>query len=156
MTGPQHVVPGLDPGMPSLRERHAAHRLPARPPHLREPDMTDPTPLVSRMFNAIDARAWTDFAAIFHPAIAYYRPGYPPMTGLDRLLRFYDHERIIARGAHRLEQVIAGHDGALAAWGHFEGVTRTGDAVSEDFSEIYTVIDGRLACRRTFFYRPAI
>jgi ketosteroid isomerase-like protein len=112
--------------------------------------------LVTRMFEAIDARAWDRFEDIFQAEVAYFRPGYPPITGLTELVRFYDTERIIAGGEHQLETVIVGESGQIASWGHFNGITRSGAEVTQDFSEIYDVVDGRVARRRTFFYCPAI
>ena len=116
----------------------------------------DAQSIVRRMFEAIDARAWDRFEDIFQTGVAYFRPGYPPMNGLPELVRFYRNERIIAEGEHRLESVIIGEAGQIASWGHFSGVTRSGEKVSQDFSEIYDVVDGRVAQRRTFFYCPAI
>jgi ketosteroid isomerase-like protein len=116
----------------------------------------DAQTLVARMFQAIDARDWNRFEHIFQAGVAYFRPGYPPMTGLNELVRFYDTERIIARGQHRLETVIIGEAGQIASWGHFSGITRSGAEVAEDFSEIYQIVDGRVASRRTFFYCPAL
>ena len=33
-------------------------------------------------------------------------PGYQPFMGLDELLNFYQHERIIASGEHRIEHIV--------------------------------------------------
>lgn len=116
----------------------------------------DPAVLVSRMFAAIDERRWSAFPAIFDPAIAYHRPGYRPIAGLESLIRFYEVERVVASGAHHIAQVIVGTDGALASWGHFSGTLRDGRETRLGFSEIYQVVSGRLAVRRTFFDCPAI
>jgi ketosteroid isomerase-like protein len=125
-----------------------------RPDH---DDYGDPAArLVLTMFAAIDGSRWNDFPFIFGEDVAYYRPGYQPISGLERLLRFYRGERIIASGRHVLHRIIIGQAGHLASWGEFAGTTKAGEAVAETFSEIYAVADGRIRERRTFFYRPAV
>jgi ketosteroid isomerase-like protein len=124
---------------------------------LDDDDESDPAArLVMTMFAAIDGSRWDDFPAIFGEDVAYYRPGYQPLRGLERLLRFYQGERIIASGRHVLHRIIIGRAGHLASWGEFAGTTKAGEDVAEMFSEIYAVADGRIRERRTFFYRPAV
>lgn len=112
--------------------------------------------LIMMMFAAIDASRWDDFSVIFGEDVTYYRPGYQPISGLDRLLRFYRSERIIASGQHVLQRIIIGQAGHLASWGEFAGMTKAGEQVAETFSEIYAVSDGKIRERRTFFFRPAV
>jgi hypothetical protein len=112
--------------------------------------------LVLTMFAAIDGSRWDDFPAIFGENVTYSRPGYQPISGLDRLLRFYRSERIIASGRHVLHRIIIGHAGHLASWGDFAGTKKCGEEVGETFSEIYTVVGGKIQERRTFFFRPAV
>lgn len=56
---------------------------------------------VRSMFQTIDAGSWPRLAEYFSPECVYERPGYPPMTGVDGLSRFYREKQPIA-GKHIL------------------------------------------------------
>jgi ketosteroid isomerase-like protein len=107
------------------------------------------------MFAAIDERRFEEFPRYFHPDIVYLRPGFEPVEGLDALVHFYRHVRLIRSGAHRVERLVA--DGAAAvAMGTFSGELRDGSPTKEPFADAYEFRDGLVAERRTFFFRPAI
>jgi ketosteroid isomerase-like protein len=89
--------------------------------------------LVGRLFQVVDSRMWDELGEVFADDAVYERPGYPALEGLDRIRHFYEHERIIASGAAK--------DGA---------------PLDEGFADTYLVRDGKIAYRRTYFYRPAI
>lgn len=114
-----------------------------------------PDTIVVDLFRTIDARRWDELGTFFHPEIVYQRPGYAPIEGVERLLHFYRHERVIASGEHRLEAVVA-QDGHAACWGRFVGVGRDGAPIDEAFADTYTLRDGRICARKSFFFRPAI
>ncbi|MEZ0070340.1 ketosteroid isomerase-like protein [Streptacidiphilus sp. MAP12-20] len=111
--------------------------------------------LVRDLFRAVDGRAWEDLAQIFAKDAVYERPGYPPLLGLDRILYFYEHERIIAAGRHHVDHITGGL-GAAACWGRFQGTSRTGEPLDEPFADTYVVREGLITHRRTYFWRPAI
>jgi ketosteroid isomerase-like protein len=111
--------------------------------------------LVTELFAVIDGRRWDDLVTVFAEDGVYLRPGYPALTGLEAIERFYRHERIIAAGEHRVEHVV-GDLGVAACWGRFTGFSKSGEPLEEDFADTYRVRDGRIVHRRTFFYRPAI
>jgi ketosteroid isomerase-like protein len=111
--------------------------------------------IIGEMFRAIDAREWDRLPDFFAPGAVYERPGYEPFEGLERLDRFYRHERVIASGEHRLEAVLV--DGGNAACrGRFVGVHRDGSPIDESFADFYRLADGRITHRRSFFFRPAV
>ncbi|MEW1902939.1 nuclear transport factor 2 family protein [Streptomyces sp. NPDC057242] len=111
--------------------------------------------LVARLFQVVDSRTWDDLGEVFADDAVYERPGYPALEGLDRIRHFYEHERIIASGAHEVDQVTGGL-AAAACWGRFRGASRDGTALDEGFADTYLVRDGKIAYRRTYFYRAAI
>ncbi|MFC5805022.1 nuclear transport factor 2 family protein [Streptomyces formicae] len=111
--------------------------------------------LVARLFQVIDSRSWDELGDVFADDAVYERPGYPALEGLDRIRHFYEHERIITSGAHEVAQVTGGL-AAAACWGRFRGASRDGDPLDEGFADTYLVRDGKIAHRKTFFYRAAI
>jgi len=85
----------------------------------------------------------------------YLLPGYPPIEGLEALLRFYRHDRIIASGEHRIRSIVA-TGGAAVCEGVFQGQLQDSRQVQEAFADCYQFADGRIRHRRTYFARPAI
>ncbi len=112
--------------------------------------------LVTRLFEVIDGRDFDRLGAVFTPDAVYHRPGYEPLEGLEALTHFYTHERVITDGGHQVEQVTAGEEDVAACWGRFVGTGRDGSPLDEQFADTYLVADGRIAVRKTFFYRAAI
>jgi ketosteroid isomerase-like protein len=107
------------------------------------------------LFAAIDAHDWHSLESFFHPEIVYERPGYPPIVGVERLLRFYREQRVIAAGEHIIERiVVAGPYGAC--WGRFLGVKKDGSLADELFADVYSFEGGAIRARRSHFFRPAL
>jgi len=116
-----------------------------------------PDNFVVDLFRRIDARDFDSLHQSFCPDAVYERPGYEPLVGLERLLHFYREERVIAAGEHRLEHIVIDEDaGAAACWGRFVGVHKNGSPIDERFADAYTLEDGRIKTRRSFFFRPAV
>jgi len=111
--------------------------------------------LVEQLFRSIDARQWDSLPLFFAPEVTYERPGYEPLVGLEQLLHFYRKVRVIASGQHILEQVVFDDEHA-ACWGRFVGVHKDGSAIDERFADVYTLADGKIATRRSYFFRPAV
>jgi len=107
------------------------------------------------MFDAIDGRDFDALGRYFHPDIVYERPGYEPIRGLDALLHFYREVRRIGGGRHHVEALVDDEEGAVAM-GTFRGVLKDGAEANEPFADAYRFQDGRIAHRRTYFFRPAI
>lgn len=110
---------------------------------------------ITELFQAIDTSDWNTVTNTFHQNIVYERPGYEPMSGLERVMHFYQKERILSSGEHRIEKIVWDGD-AAACWGRFVGFQKDGAAVDERFSDVYTFEDGKIRTRRSYFFRPAI
>lgn len=111
--------------------------------------------LVHEMFRVIDGRDWDRLPEFFAAEAVYERPGYEPFAGLERLDRFYRHERVIASGRHLLEAVVMDGDNA-ACWGRFVGVHKDGSPIDESFADFYRLAENRVVHRKSFFFRPAV
>jgi uncharacterized protein len=107
------------------------------------------------MFAAIDGRAFDDLERYFTHDVVYERPGYEPIRGIADLLRFYREERRIESGQHDVESLVCGDDAAVAM-GTFQGVLKDGAPATEPFADAYRFQNGRIAHRKTYFFRPAI
>jgi ketosteroid isomerase-like protein len=114
-----------------------------------------PPTLVQDLFRAVDARDFERLRGIFHPEVVYERPGYPPFTGIDRLLRFYREERVIECGEHRLTAVVANDDHA-ACWGRFVGTHRDGSPIDVEFADTYALDAGAIRHRKSYFFAPLV
>lgn len=110
---------------------------------------------ISRLFDVIDSRSWTKLGRYFHSEVVYERPGYPAFDGLARVLKFYEHERVIAEGRHHLEATLIDADYGACS-GIFIGTHRDGSPIRESFADIYTFRDRLIIHRKSFFFRPAV
>ena len=111
--------------------------------------------LINGLFEAVDGSDWSAMERLFHARIVYERPGYEPFDGLERVLRFYQKERILASGKHHLEHIVC-EGSAGACWGRFVGFKKDGSAVDELFADVYFFEDGQIRKRRSYFFRPAV
>jgi ketosteroid isomerase-like protein len=111
--------------------------------------------LIAELFRAIDTRDWMALKEIFDPDIVYERPNYRPCAGIAQLLHFYQHERVIAAGEHRIEQIVIQDDHGVC-WRRFVGVTKDGAPADELFADVYIFERGKIKMRRSYFFRPAI
>ncbi|XRQ09026.1 nuclear transport factor 2 family protein [Actinomadura welshii] len=111
--------------------------------------------LVTELFDIIDGRRWDELGSVFADDCVYRRPGYEPIVGLARLQHFYRHERIVASGEHSIEHTVSDL-GTVVCWGTFTGESEAGRPLDEGFADVYRVRDGKIAQRRTYFYRPGI
>lgn len=111
--------------------------------------------LVHSLFSAIDSSNWSALEELLHEDVVYDRPGYAAFEGKSRVLDFYRNERIIARGEHILERVVA-QDDCIAAWGTFIGVAKNGLPLNERFADVYELKHEKIYRRRSYFFRAAI
>lgn len=110
---------------------------------------------IVKLFKGVDSSNWDDLRELFHSDIVYERPGYEPFNGLERVMRFYQHERILASGEHRIEKIVFEGDNGVC-WGRFVGFKKDGSEVDELFADVYSFVDGKIRTRRSYFFRPAV
>jgi uncharacterized protein len=115
----------------------------------------DPLEVIRAYFRAVDANDIDGVMRLFHEEIVYERPGYGEISGKQRLRHFYSEERIIARGHHEIEGMVADGD-RVVAWGSFVGSSRAGGELNERFCDVYEMRDSTMYRRRTYFFRPAV
>lgn len=111
--------------------------------------------LIKTLFTAVDSRDWNLLVQCFDQSIIYERPGYHPFMGLDELLNFYQHERIIASGKHHIEHIVIDNNWG-ACWGQFIGTHKNGSQINERFADVYSFANGKFKTRRSYFFRPAV
>ncbi|WP_067491689.1 nuclear transport factor 2 family protein [Actinomadura hibisca] len=106
--------------------------------------------IARRYYELVDADRVDDLLALFHDDIEYQRQGTETIRGIKAMRRFYEGERIIAGGEHRLDQVLAG-DAWVAVRGRFEGVLRSGEQVALRFTDWLHFRDGLIVHRESLF-----
>jgi hypothetical protein len=117
--------------------------------------LTDYSALVIELFHVVDSCKWESLTDIFHSNIIYERPGYNAFVGIERLLKFYQIERVIASGKHYIEHITI--DGSYGAcWGRFIGVSKEACQIDELFADVYSFEKGKIKTRKTHFFRPAV
>ncbi|MCF2150427.1 nuclear transport factor 2 family protein [Desmonostoc muscorum LEGE 12446] len=119
------------------------------------PNIAAKKQLIVTLFCAVDSSDWNLLVKCFDKNIIYERPGYQPFIGLDKLLKFYQYERIIASGQHHLEHIVIDNNHG-ACWGQFIGMHKNGSEINERFADVYSFENGKFKTRRSYFFRPAI
>jgi len=109
----------------------------------------------SELYAAVDREDWDRMIGYYDSDVVYERPGYEPLCGVAALLRFYRDERVLAAGRHVVEVAIVQGDGAACS-GFFTGTKRDGAGVDVRFADVFTLREGRIAHRRTHFFRPCV
>ena len=113
------------------------------------------TGLIHRLFHAVDNSGWADMEEIFDKSVVYERPGYPPFEGLERVLHFYKHERVLASGKHHIDEIVVDGD-HCACWGRFVGFKKDNAPVDVLFADVYYLNDGKILKRRSYFFQPSV
>jgi len=108
--------------------------------------------LLRQLYDFIDSGKWDEVGASFRLDGVYERSGFPPLTGAERIVRFYRHERGIARSRHTIEGVLVG-DGQGAVWGHMEGALDSGHPISLVFADAFELDGDAIRHRRSHFYQ---
>jgi branched-chain amino acid aminotransferase len=111
--------------------------------------------LIERLFEIVDSREWDKLREVFCDDIIYERPGYSPLEGFERVRHFYCNERVIASGTHYIERTVGTREVA-ACCGRFIGRHKNGTEIDERFADVYTLRDGRIHTRKSYFFRPAV
>lgn len=113
--------------------------------------------LVRRYYDTVDTKDATAVVSLFSEDATYRRPGYPLMVGRPALLRFYESDRVIEEGRHRLTRVVAGADPTqVAVTGCFVGRLKDGSQVGLGFADFFTIRASLIVTRATFFDSPAV
>lgn len=110
---------------------------------------------IRRLFESIDASDWAGLAELFHPHAVYERPGYAPLVGRERVLRFYREERVVASGNHEIDGIVV-EPNAGACWGRLRATLKDGSRADVQFADVYYFEDGQIRGRRSYFFRPAV
>ncbi|MEB3279241.1 MAG: nuclear transport factor 2 family protein [Lyngbya sp.] len=111
--------------------------------------------LIISLFETIDSSDWKLLVNHFDKDIIYERPGYSVIIGIDKLLHFYQQERVIAFGKHQIEHIVC-EDKFGSCWGQFIGTHKNGSPINESFSDVYSFEQNKIITRRSYFFRPAI
>jgi uncharacterized protein len=112
--------------------------------------MTDPEALVRRYYDLVDADDIEGLLGLFADTVVYERQGTATIRGKDELRRFYSDGRIIASGAHTLDEVLVGKVW-VAVRGTFRGTLKNGDVVDLEFTDWFHVADGVIQERQSLF-----
>jgi len=96
--------------------------------------------LIVNLFEAIDSSDFKLLVKYFDKNIIYQRPGYHDLIGIDKLLHFYQYDRIIVSGKHLIEL----------------GIHKNGSQLNEGFADVYSFENNKIKTRRSYFFRPAI
>jgi ketosteroid isomerase-like protein len=111
---------------------------------------------IRRYYELVDAGDVPALVDLFAPDARYCRPGYPPLVGHAELERFYREQRVIREGEHTLATLVAADD-EIAVHGLFRGVLHDGERAELRFADFFRMTpEGRIACRDTFFFVPAV
>ncbi|WP_432824352.1 nuclear transport factor 2 family protein [Dactylosporangium sp. CA-092794] len=117
--------------------------------------MDDDPGLISNLLTVIDKRDWDGLTDLVTRDVVYHRPGVAPIEGADAFVAFYKRRCIVSAGRHQVDRCVS-IDGQGFCWGRFDGMSHAGVPLNEIFADWYEIRAGRIARRRTFFYRPAI
>jgi uncharacterized protein len=117
--------------------------------------MTQTEELVRRYYDRVDAADVEGLLGLFSETVVYERQGTPTITGKAALRRFYSADRIIASGAHTLDEVLAG-TAWVAVRGTFRGTLKNGDAVDLEFTDWFHVSGGTIERRQSLFPGRAV
>jgi uncharacterized protein len=115
-------------------------------------DLVSADKLVTALFEIIDDGRWDDLGRVLAEDCICRPVGSAPLVGLERIERYYRHERAIASGRHKMEKVV-GDLSAAACWGSFTGTTKGGEDINISVAEAFVLRDAKIVWRTTYF-RP--
>ncbi|WP_026795619.1 MULTISPECIES: nuclear transport factor 2 family protein [Planktothrix] len=118
-------------------------------------NITDQEELIVSLFDAIDSSDFELLVKYFDQDIIYQRPGYQDLIGIDKLLHFYQYDRVISSGKHHIEKIVVAEKYG-SCWGQFIGLHKNGSQLNEMFADVYSFEHSKIKTRRSYFFRPAI
>jgi steroid delta-isomerase len=110
---------------------------------------------ILKYYQYVDANDVGSLVALFDERAVYQRPGYDPIIGKGALNSFYRGERLIESGRHELRTLVDGGE-QVAVEGRFVGRLKDGNEVDVGFADFFSLQEGRIAKRTTYFDRPAV
>lgn len=111
--------------------------------------------IVTGYYAAVDAGDTASLLDMFHPEIEYRRGGYPPIRGRRELRVFYEEVRVIASGSHQVRSILVeGPD--VAVRGSFTGLSHSGDHLTADWADFFTIDRGLIRLRDTYFMTAGV
>ncbi|NKZ08779.1 nuclear transport factor 2 family protein [Actinomadura latina] len=123
---------------------------------LNQPQETDlEEAAVREYYRLVDAGDVDGLLDLFADDAVYSRPGHPVMRGRADLAVFYGGGRVIDRGRHTLDRVVA-HGSQIAVTGAFAGVLKDGTEVDLRFADFFVFGGARIARRDTYFFTPLV
>jgi ketosteroid isomerase-like protein len=119
-------------------------------------DVTSSTAaVVYEYYTHIDVGDLSAALSCFAPDAVYRRPGYAALTGRESIEDYYRSTRIIGRGQHDIEAVIASDD-EVAVRGAFRGVSHAGEPLSVRFADFWRFSERLVIERNTYFDAAAV
>lgn len=106
--------------------------------------------LVHDYYRAIDAGDLAEALTPFDDDCVYERQGHGVITGAEALREFYFSQRVIARGDHRLDEVLAAGEW-VAVRGTFAGTLVSGEDVELAFTDWFCIRGLRIVYRQSLF-----
>jgi ketosteroid isomerase-like protein len=105
--------------------------------------------LIRRYYRAIDANDLETVYGLFDPEIVYQR-GAVTIRGMAAFRRFYEHQRGVTSGRHRLLTVVVDNDW-VAVRGRFAARLAGGEDARIEFTDFHHLRAGRINRRYTHF-----
>ena len=111
--------------------------------------------LVRTYYRCIDRQDVGSALSFFASDAVYRRPGYDALVGIEAITIFYQDDRVIAEGQHRIEAVV--EDGQeVAVRGTFRGSSRDGHPLATGFADFWRFSGPLVVERATYFDSPAV
>ncbi len=110
---------------------------------------------VRRYYELVDGGDLEAMYALFADDVVYDRPGYEPLEGMAAFRAFYEDERVIEEGVHTVDGLVVDGD-HVAVEGAFAGSLRDGTEVHLRFADFFTLRDGLIVRRNTYFHAPLV
>ena len=111
----------------------------------------DSAGVVRQYYRLVDDGTFPELLALFAEEITYARGTRALLRGKEALRRFYEHERLIRSGVHRLVHVVSESDSVIVE-GTFVGKLKSGEDVEVAFEDRFTFdASGHIVFRTTTF-----
>ncbi len=113
-------------------------------------EMEELEKIVRKYYDAVDSNDLETLFSVFADNIVYERPGYGPISGMEKFRDFYEANRIIKKGKHTLSNIIV-HEPYVVVEGEFHGTLKDGRESYTKFVDVYTFSGKKAVKRHTYF-----